>query len=859
VWEIKGRPFLHYLGTIVSFVIFCLALWVVHKALAEFHLDDLILRYHQLSATSLLSALGFTAASYFLLTGYDLLALRYLGHSLPYPKVASASFISYAFTQNLGLSLITGGPVRYRMYGAAGLSNIEIATVAFLCAFTFGLGATLLGGAALVFEPPQALAALGLSPTLMAVVGWLLIALVASYVAATFRFKEPIKIGQWQMRLPSPTVTLQQLVLAGFDLAAAAGAFYMLLQLPGLGTFGDLTFLHFLGIFLLATAAGVLSHVPGGLGVFESAMILLLPNLPADAVLSASLAYRVIYYLLPLFLALFMLLGAEMLRHRKNIGRWTLRIGGWIPRLYPLVFGSAAFLGGVMLLLSGVTPELASRLSVMRQIVPLPLLEASHLMGSLSGLGLLILSGGLFRRLDSAYVLTIALLAAGILFSLLKGFDYEEASILGIILVLLIPSRSAFYRKASLWSERLSLGWMVAIAIVLLGTTWLGFFSYKHVEYSNELWWKFAFSRNTPRFLRASLIVTVIAMALALRKLMMPTPPAGHLPTQEDIGRIKEILSHYPDTTGNLALTRDKRLLFSDSGRSFIMYGVKGRSWIALGDPIGPEEELADLAWKFRDECDRFDGLPAVYLADAAMLPLYLDMGLTPLKLGEEARVPLENFSLEGPERRDLRYAHRKMGKEAIVCEIATIDQIESFIPEIKAVSDAWLNGKNTQEKGFSIGFFDVEYLKNFRHALVRRDGKLIAFATLWESADKQEMSVDLMRFTPDAPNGVMDYIFAELMLQARAEGFQWFNLGMAPLSGLEEHALAPLWHRAGTFVFRQGEHFYNFEGLRNYKEKFNPVWLPKYLCCRGGLAIPRVLIDVAAIISGGLKGIIAK
>lgn len=851
---IKGRPLLQYLGTITSFVVFCLALWAVHRAMGEFHLDDILRRFHELPLAAILAAIGFTAVSYVLLTGYDLLALRYLGVSLPYGKVASASFISYAFTQNLGLSLLTGGPVRYRMYNAAGLSNIEIATVAFLCAFTFGLGATLVGGLALVLEPPAALAALGVSPFILTAAGWLLLSLVAIYAGATFWFQKPLKVGQWQMRLPSLSITLQQLALAAVDLAVAAGAFYALLQVRG-----DVTFFHFLGIFLLASAAGVLSHVPGGLGVFESVLILLLPELPADAVLSASLAYRAVYYLLPLILALLTLLGLEAMPHRHKIGRMTVKIGMWIPQLYPLIFGSITFLGGVVLLLSGATPELSDRLHMMRKIVPLPLVEASHLLGSLSGLGLLILSRGLFRRLDSAYILTIALLVAGILFSLLKGFDYEEAFLLTIILALLIPSHAAFYRKASLWSERLSIGWVFAISIVLAGSTWLGLFCYKHVEYSHDLWWHFAFSGDAPRFLRASLIVSVLAVTLALMKLMKPSPPEGHTPDPEEIIKVGQILKHSTDTTGFLALTGDKRLLFSDSGNSFIMYGVKGRSWIALGAPIGPAEEHADLAWKFRDECDRVDGFPAFYLADAAMLPLYLDMGLTPLKLGEEARVALGNFSLEGSERRDLRYAHRKMGKEGITFDVAELDEIPALIPELKVVSDAWLKGKNTQEKGFSIGFFSPDYLQNFRHGLVRREGRLIAFATLWEGAEHEEMSVDLIRFLPDAPNGVMDFVFTEAILMAQREGFRWFNLGMAPLSGLEDHALAPLWHRAGTFVFRQGEHFYNFEGLRNYKEKFTPVWRPKYLCCRGGLAIPRVLIDVAAIISGGLKGIVAK
>ena len=122
-----------------------------------------------------------------------------------------------------------------------------------------------------------------------------------------------------------------------------------------------------------------------------------------------------------------------------------------------------------------------------------------------------------------------------------------------------------------------------------------------------------------------------------------------------------------------------------------------------------------------------------------------------------------------------------------------------------------------------------------------------------------EEFSVDLMRYLPDAPDGVMDYLFTQLILWGKQEGYAWFNLGMAPLSGLESRALAPFWNRLGSFVFRHGEHFYNFQGLRRYKEKFDPVWEPKYLASPGGLALPRILTNLASLISGGIKGVVTK
>jgi phosphatidylglycerol lysyltransferase len=174
-------------------------------------------------------------------------------------------------------------------------------------------------------------------------------------------------------------------------------------------------------------------------------------------------------------------------------------------------------------------------------------------------------------------------------------------------------------------------------------------------------------------------------------------------------------------------------------------------------------------------------------------------------------------------------------------------------------VSDAWLTEKHTREKRFSLGSFHSNYVSRFPIGLVRQAGEVVAFANIWCGAGKEELSVDLMRHRPGAPSGVMEYLFVELMLWGQQRGYQWFNLGMAPLAGLESRALAPLWSRVGAFIFHHGEHFYNFQGLREYKEKFTPQWEPKYLASPGGLALPRIFTDIAALVSGGMTGVIAK
>jgi phosphatidylglycerol lysyltransferase len=291
------------------------------------------------------------------------------------------------------------------------------------------------------------------------------------------------------------------------------------------------------------------------------------------------------------------------------------------------------------------------------------------------------------------------------------------------------------------------------------------------------------------------------------------------------------------------------------------MYGVERRSWVALGDPVGPREECRELAWRFREEADRHGGWPVFYLVSPETLPLYLDLGLTLYKLGEQARVDLATFTLDGGDRKSMRRTLKDAEKTGLVFEVVPRERVDAILPDLRRVSDEWLAEKSTREKGFSLGRFDESYLRRFPVAVVRSGagGEISAFANLWLGAGKEELSVDLMRHGASAPRGAMDLIFLHLMQWGKSEGFRWFDLGMAPLSGFEQRAHAPRWHRVGALVFRHGEHFYNFQGLRQYKEKFDPVWEPRYLASPGGLAMPRILANVAALISGGLRGVVAR
>jgi phosphatidylglycerol lysyltransferase len=343
---------------------------------------------------------------------------------------------------------------------------------------------------------------------------------------------------------------------------------------------------------------------------------------------------------------------------------------------------------------------------------------------------------------------------------------------------------------------------------------------------------------------------------MAFFGLLRPRAPRPDLATME---RVRRIVEDSPRALARLAFLGDKRFIFSPSGRTFVMYGIQGRTWVALGDPVGPVSDAAEAMRAFTAACRRAKADVAFYGVDETLIPHYLDQGLSLYKIGEEARLPLRTLSLEGGGFQKFRQLLHRADRDRISFEVVEARRTAALLPELKKISDAWVSKKRAKEKGFSLGFFSEDYLVRFPTAVLRRNGRVTAFTNVCVGDAKKEICGDVVRYYPDNPQSVMDLLYLRLMLWGKEEGYESFNLGMAPLSGLPRSVFSPVWNRVGTFVFLHGEHFYHFKGLRQYKEKFRPQWAPKYLASVGGLKTARVFADITALVSRGGKGVIAK
>jgi phosphatidylglycerol lysyltransferase len=840
--------------TLLGVALFGLALFWLHHVLGQYRWQDILAHVHAIAPSRLLAAVALTCAGYGCLTLYDALGLRFACVKVPYPRLALISFMGYAIGHNVGFNTLTGGAIRYRAYSPLGLTPKQIAMVIAFGTFTFVLGAATLLGLSLLSQAGLSGSVLHVPPTLLMLAGCGLLGGVAAYLWLACSRHKSLQFRKLVIPVPSAKTAFAQVAVASTDLLCAAGVLYVLLPPQA-----DIGFAAFASFYLIAISAGIISNVPGGVGVFESVLLLIFHAVPPDHLLGALLAYRIIYYFGPFAVALALLGAHELWVHRGPMVRLGRLGRTWLSALTPQAIGIAVFGAGAVLLFSGATPAISDRLIWLRHFVPLSILELSHLLGSAVGVGLMVLANGLYRRLDAAWWLTMWLLCAGVLLSLLKGFDYEEALILAAIIVLLVSARTRFQRRASLIEQRFSGPWILAVLLVLGTAVFLVLFAYRHVPYDRELWWQFAFEASAPRSLRALLLASMVAAAYGLWRLLRPSKTPISAPNADDLQQAEVLIANGHDTNANLALLGDKHFMFNDDRTAFIMYQQSGSSWVSMGDPVGPAVLCEALAWDFLESCDRMAVSPVFYQVAPDNLSLYIDLGLTLTKLGEEARIPLSAFSLDGAGRADLRQSHRRAGRDGAQFAVVARSDVPAIMPELRAVSDWWLAEKQAGEKGFSLGYFDEIYLSHFDCAVVRNGGVVVAFANIWRAGMQMELSVDLMRYSDAAPKGVIDFLLIECMLWGKAQRYQWFNLGMAPLSGLEEHALAPTWHKLGRIMQRYGESFYHFEGLRKYKEKFLPVWRPRYLAASGKFSVAGALLDVTTLVSGGVSNALKK
>ena len=530
---------------------------------------------------------------------------------------------------------------------------------------------------------------------------------------------------------------------------------------------------------------------------------------------------------------------------------------------------------GIVNVFSGATPALRARVLVLEQLLPLEVRQGSHLTSVLAGFALLLLAGSLWRRKRIAWMITVAVLVISAATHLLKGLDYVESILAAGLVVWLLFLRDHFHARSDPPSIQqgfrvLSLASGFTLAYGVMG------FYFLERHFSQKFGLLAAARQTLVMFTQfydpglvpltrfgsyfASSIYVVGAITIGYALLMLVRPVLVHWPaTPAEQARARLIVENYGKSTlARFTLLNDKSYFFSQGG-SVIAYVVKSGVALVLGDPIGPPEDLCPALQAFQETCANNDWRPAFYQTLPDNLVAYRQAGFQAVCIGQEGIVDLSTFTLEGHANKDLRYAYNRMLKAGYSTKMFVPPLPQDLVGELREISDEWLTHVHGSEKRFSVGWFEDDYVRNSPVAVVRSpDGIYTAFANLLPEYRRSETTLDMMRHQADSEYGTMDFIFVSLLLWAKEQGFQAFNLGLSALSGLGKSSEDPAIERALKYIYEHVNQFYNFKGLHHFKEKFHPTWSPRYLIYPSSASLPLVALAMIQADSGEGAGFIS-
>lgn len=835
--------------------------WLLLRGISEFNLQEMqrtLLEVPTLSGLAL-AALALFAVAF---TGLiDVAIARWLGVAMPAREILRLAFVANALSNTLNLSGAVGSGVRL-----LGLSTHRIPLPA---------GAALIGlqvlslplGLSVLIVATLALGSTPITPS--ATTRWLAVAILIAatlYLPAFFVLTSRRRLMRWLPQgtsLPPLRLKLALAALSFVDWLLAAAVLYACLYVTGVHVKPG----PMLGSFAAAQTLGLLSLIPGGFGVFDGLMLLALTSdgYESAAVLSALFLFRIAYYLVPLLAGLY--LGSGMLAERlPAVARASERL-----RAHPLfgllglpasllaglgirVLAVLTFFAGLVLLASAAIPSVHEHIEVVREYLPLAAVESSYWLSILTGVLLLGLGRGIDGRLRVAYRLASITLVAAAALAITKGLHFGEAAFLLAIAAVLRARKREFTQRAMSLTSLTTFTWLAGLIAVVLAFFAIGVLAVLGDD-SFDLWY-FGIGEHSSKLARGLFAAALgLAVYLIWQSFSVRRPPLKR-PEHGELERAREVyLEHGGGEFAHLSFMGDKHLFWSGDHHAVVAYGAVRDRLVALGSPCGPEAAIKRAVLDFRQFADAQDRVPLFYEVLEPDLSLYHDLGFDLFKLGELATIRLEEFTLAGKRWEDLRQAVNRSVKERLSFELVDPPFDTVLMSELERVSDAWLADKGAHEKSFSLGRFDADYLAWSPLALVRRDGELLAFANVLPPyGPNGTASVDLMRHVDGAPRGTMDFLFARVMQWAKERGYASFSLGMAPLSAVGDNPYARINERLAALAFQYGGRFYNYQGLRRYKEKFGPEWTGSYLAYPRGLWVPGLLIDIAALVAGGYR-----
>jgi phosphatidylglycerol lysyltransferase len=594
----------------------------------------------------------------------------------------------------------------------------------------------------------------------------------------------------------------------------------------------------------------IISPFLRGLGAIEVSMTYVLIQSGFSNVdsIAITLLFRFFEFWLPLF---------------TGIVSFLLKVDKLIMRIFPAVL---IFALGIVNIISVLTPALPERLHLLRDYLLVDVVSFSNSFVFVAGLFLLVTAAFMLRGLRTAWWFALGFSIISIFGHITKGIDYEEATIALLIVGSLVATRKQYYVKTNpkLGTVGLQTAMLSMAAVLLYGVVGFYFLDKKHFQIDFNIFQSFqytlqnffligssdliphdAFARYFIYLIKISGFASITFLVYSLvRPYVFKITPA-----EEEIARAKSLTQQFGNSALDFFKTYSDKFIYAPPDiNAFISYRVSRNFAVVLENPVAENsDEMKRCILSFSKYAYE-NGLKEIYYrVPKVSLSLYSELSRKSLFLGQEGVVDLNSFSLEGGDKKSIRNALNKITEQGYNTHINTPPLRDGLIQKLKAVSDEWLKLTERNEIIFSQGMFVEKEIKQQTVITVEnREEKIIAFLNIIPDYVKNEGTYDLLRKTADAPNGIMDYILIELFKYLKSNGYQYVNLGFAPMSGLDDpHNFT---EKSMKFAYEKIRSFSHYKGQREYKEKFNPQWQDKYLVYSNDydlLQVPAVLARV--------------
>ncbi len=602
--------------------------------------------------------------------------------------------------------------------------------------------------------------------------------------------------------------------------------------------------------YIISVIFLIVSPFLRGLGAIEVSMtfVLIRFGFGSVAAIAITFLYRFFEFWLPLF--------TGILAFLSKLNKLLMRI---LPALFLMGLG-------ILNIVSVLTPAISERLTLLKDFLPVEIIHASNYLVMVAGLFLLVTAAFMLKGLRTAWLFALALSILSLISHITKAIDYEEASIALLVIAVLIVTRKEYYVRSNprLRNVGLQTSLLLTVAVLLYATVGFYFLNRKHfgIDFSLVQSLRFALqnyfligsdellpaSSFAKYFLYSINISGFLSIAFLIYTLVWSYTPKKNV-SDEELALAKDLLKAYGKSSLDYFKTySDKFIFFSESKKAFLAYRISGSFAVVLENPVAKNTgELKKCIGEFDKYCYQ-NGLKSIYYrVPETTLRIYHKLRKKDLFLGQEGIVDISTFDLAGGSKKSLRNAVNKVTEQGYKTTVHTPPVKDGVLQKIKSVNDEWLNDRNRTEILFSQGMFDWQEFKEQTIMTVENEEeKIFAFLNIIPDYAKGEATYDLIRKIKDAPNGVMDFILIELIKYLKSQNITYLNMGFAPMSGLNDPNTFP--EKSMRFAYERIRSLSHFKGLREYKEKFEPVWYNKYLIYQHDydlLQVPSVLAHV--------------